>query len=69
MKPGTTGSRKLREFECPVYGFQKIIKGKYKIGPRSSGMNEPAILESELWLKRFGQLQGDSLLLSIGDVC
>src|SRR5215469_18694181 len=69
VKPRTTGSRKLRQFECAVYGFQKIINGKYKIRPRSSGMNEPAILESELWLKRFGHLQGDSLLLAIGDVC
>jgi DNA-binding HxlR family transcriptional regulator len=35
----------LRQFECPVYGFQKIINGKYKIriiwdlqhGPRRYG--------------------------------
>ena len=45
MKPRTTDSRRLRQFECPVYGFQKIINGKYKIrviwdlqqGPRRYG--------------------------------
>ncbi len=37
--------RRLRQFDCPVYGFQKIINGKYKIrilwdlqhGPRRYG--------------------------------
>jgi DNA-binding HxlR family transcriptional regulator len=37
--------RSLRQFDCPVYGFQKIINGKYKIrilwdlqhGPRRYG--------------------------------
>ena len=37
--------RRLRQFNCPVYGFQKIISGKYKIrilwdlrqGPRRYG--------------------------------
>jgi DNA-binding HxlR family transcriptional regulator len=37
--------RRLRHFDCPVYGFQKIINGKYKIrilwdlqhGPRRYG--------------------------------
>jgi DNA-binding HxlR family transcriptional regulator len=36
---------RLRQFDCPVYGFQKIINGKYKIrilwdlqhGPRRYG--------------------------------
>src|SRR5215472_11527896 len=37
--------RRLRRFDCPVYGFQKMISGKYKIrilwdrqqGPRRYG--------------------------------
>ena len=45
MKSPTKNSRRLRQFECPVYGFQKIISGKYKIriiwdlqhGPRRYG--------------------------------
>lgn len=31
MKPRTTDSRRLKQFECPVYWFQKIINGNYKI--------------------------------------
>jgi DNA-binding HxlR family transcriptional regulator len=45
MKARAKDSRRLRQFECPVYGFQKIINGKYKIrilwdlqhGPRRYG--------------------------------
>ena len=45
MKTSTKDLKRLRQFECPVYGFQKIIDGKYKIrilwdlqhGPRRYG--------------------------------
>ena len=45
MKARARDSRRLRQFDCPVYGFQKIISGKYKIriiwdlqhGPRRYG--------------------------------
>jgi DNA-binding HxlR family transcriptional regulator len=45
MKARAGDSRRLRQFDCPVYGFQKIINGKYKIriiwdlqhGPRRYG--------------------------------
>lgn len=44
MSPARDTSR-LRRFDCPVYGFQKIISGKYKLrilwdlqdGPRRYG--------------------------------
>ena len=29
--PKKRANRKLRQFECPLSGFQKIISGKYKI--------------------------------------
>jgi DNA-binding HxlR family transcriptional regulator len=46
------GSRRLRQFQCPVYGFQKIINGKYKIriiwdlqhGPRRYGEIQHGLL-------------------------
>ena len=31
MKARARDSRRLRQFDCPVYGFQKIVNGKYKI--------------------------------------
>ena len=45
VKSPPKNSRRLRQFDCPVYGFQKIINGKYKIriiwdlqhGPRRYG--------------------------------
>jgi DNA-binding HxlR family transcriptional regulator len=45
MKARARDLRRLRQFDCPVYGFQKIINGKYKIrilwdlqhGPRRYG--------------------------------
>jgi DNA-binding HxlR family transcriptional regulator len=41
----TRAGRKLRQFDCPVYGFQKLISGKYRLrilwdlaqGPRRYG--------------------------------
>ena len=56
MKPRTTDSRKLRQFDCPVYGFQKIINGKYKIriiwdlqhGPRRYGEIRHSLLTGAL---------------------
>ena len=59
MKPRTTDSRKLRQFECPVYGFQKIINGKYKIriiwdlrhGPRRYGEVRHSLLTGALGSK------------------
>ena len=56
MKPRTTDSRKLRKFDCPVYGFQKIINGKYKIriiwdlqhGPRRYGEIRHSLLTGAL---------------------
>src|SRR5262252_3286731 len=52
VKTGTTDSRRLKRFECPVYGFQKIINGKYKIriiwdlqhGPRRYGEIQHGLL-------------------------
>ena len=43
----------MRQFECPVYGFQKIINGKYKIriirdlqhGPRRYGEIQHGLLK------------------------
>ena len=45
MKSAKRETRNLRQFECPIDGFQKIISGKYKIrilwdlkdGPRRYG--------------------------------
>ena len=59
MKPRTTDSRKLRQFDCPVYGFQKIINGKYKIriiwdlkhGPRRYGEIRHSLLTGALGSK------------------
>ena len=59
MKPRTTDSRKLRQFDCPVYGFQKIINGKYKIriiwdlrhGPRRYGEVRHSLLTGALGSK------------------
>jgi len=59
VKPRTTDSRKLRQFECPVYGFQKIINGKYKIriiwdlrhGPRRYGEVRHSLLTGALGSK------------------
>jgi DNA-binding HxlR family transcriptional regulator len=31
MKSSKRDSKKLRQFDCPVYGFQKIISGKHKL--------------------------------------
>jgi len=49
----------LRQFECPVYGFQKIINGKYKIriiwdlrhGPRRYGEVRHSLLTGALGSK------------------
>ena len=45
MKSSKRDSKQLRQFDCPVYGFQKIISGKHKLrilwdlqhGPRRYG--------------------------------
>jgi DNA-binding HxlR family transcriptional regulator len=45
MKLSKRVARRLRRFDCPVYGFQQIISGKYKLrilwdlqhGPRRYG--------------------------------
>jgi len=49
----------LRQFDCPVYGFQKIINGKYKIriiwdlkhGPRRYGEIRHSLLTGALGSK------------------
>ena len=49
----------MRQFDCPVYGFQKIINGKYKIriiwdlqhGPRRYGEIRHSLLTGALGSK------------------